>query len=108
MCSPTATTRNCGNGHRIKSCGLVRLAGASEILSTDGLLDSEVPLDDTIRDRVIFLGGKAAGVDCPTCDFRSRDVDLDTVRLTDISCPECGRTILTEGQKSQLRQAGKL
>ncbi len=67
-----------------------------------------MPLDDTIRDRVIFLAGKAAGVDCPNCEFRSRDVELDIVRLTDTSCPECGTTVLTEDQKSQLRQAGKL
>ena len=67
-----------------------------------------MPLDETIRDRVIFLAGKAAGVDCPNCEYRSRDVELDAVRLTNTTCPECGMTILTEDQNAQLQQAGKL
>jgi len=57
---------------------------------------------------MIFLGGKAAGVDCPNCDFRSRDIELDPVGITNVTCPECDATILTEDQKAQLRQAGKL
>lgn len=65
-------------------------------------------LDDTVRARVIWLGGKAAGVDCPDCEYRSRDVELDTHTLEAISCPDCGTTILTESQRGQLRQAGKL
>ncbi|MFC6764197.1 hypothetical protein [Natrinema soli] len=65
-------------------------------------------MDETIRDRVIFLAGKAAGVDCSNCEFRSRDVELDAVRLTNTTCPECGMTILTEDQNAQLRQDGKL
>lgn len=67
-----------------------------------------MPLDDTIRDRVIFLAGKVTGVDCPNCEFRSRDVELDAITITNTTCPECNTTILTEDQKSQLRQAGKL
>lgn len=65
-------------------------------------------MDDNIRDRVILFAGQVAGVDCPDCDFRSRDVELDTIKLTSTTCPECGATILTEEQKAQLRQAGKL
>lgn len=65
-------------------------------------------LDDTIRERVIFLGGKAAGVKCPQCEFRSRDVELDAVRLTATTCPDCGATVLTEDDQAQLRQADKL
>lgn len=61
-----------------------------------------------VSDRVIILGGMVAGVDCPNCEFRSRDIELDAQRITSVSCPECDATILTEDQKSQLRQAGKL
>lgn len=67
-----------------------------------------MPLDESIRDRVIFLAGKVGGVDCPNCEFKGRNVDLDAVTITNITCPECGTTILTEDQKLQLRQADKL
>lgn len=65
-------------------------------------------LDDTIRERVVFLGGKAAGVECPNCQYRGRDVDLDVHTFTNVTCPECGATVLTEDEKAQLRQADKL
>lgn len=67
-----------------------------------------MPLDNDIRDRVTFLGGMAAGIDCPKCQFDSRDFDLAARSLTDVTCPDCGATILTADQKSRLRQAGKL
>lgn len=65
-------------------------------------------MDDSIRDRVVFLGGKAAGVDCPDCELKTIDIDLDASESTDVTCPECGTTILSEDEKAQLRQAGKL
>lgn len=65
-------------------------------------------LDDDIRERVILLGGIVAGVDCPKCQFRSREIELKAHSLAGVSCPECGATILTEDQKAQLRKAGKL
>lgn len=65
-------------------------------------------LDDGIRERVILLGGIVAGVDCPECQFRSREIELKAHSLAGVSCPECGATILTEDQKAQLRKAGKL
>lgn len=77
-------------------------------LSTEESLRSDVPLDDEVRERVIFLGGIVAGVDCPECSFRSRDIELDVHSLTSIDCPECSTTILTEEQRAQLRKAGKL
>lgn len=67
-----------------------------------------MPLDDNVRDRVILLAGKVAGVDCPNCGFRSCDVEPDAVEFTNTTCPECDATILTEEQKLQLQQAGKL
>ena len=67
-----------------------------------------MPFDDAIRDRVILLAGKVAGIDCPNCECKTRDVELDAVNFTTISCPECNTTVLTEDQQSQLRQAGKL
>lgn len=67
-----------------------------------------VALDDSIRDRVIQFGGQVVGVDCPGCEFESRDFDLDAHRITDVACPNCGETILTEDEKSELRRAGKL
>lgn len=67
-----------------------------------------VPLDGNTRERVIFLAGKVAGVDCNDCSFQSRDVSLDAHTMDPVSCPDCGATILTAEQKSQLRQAGKL
>lgn len=65
-------------------------------------------LDDGIRERVILLGGKVAGVDCPHCEFTSRDIDLAPFATTDVDCPECGATILTESEKQQLQSAHKL
>lgn len=65
-------------------------------------------LDESVRNRVIFLGGKVAGLDCPNCQFESRNLELNTYTLTNVVCPYCGTTILTKDQKSQLRQAGKL
>lgn len=67
-----------------------------------------MPLDDVLRERVVFLGGKVSGVDCPNCEFRSRDVDLSPHNTRDVTCPECGATILTEAQMFQLRESGKL
>lgn len=65
-------------------------------------------LDDTIRERVLFVGGKATGVTCPECSFDSRDVELPAHTFTEVTCPECDATILTEAQKSELRRASKL
>lgn len=65
-------------------------------------------LSETIRERVILLGGKVAGVDCPKCAFKSRDITVEVHTTASITCPNCDTTILTESQKSQLRQAGKL
>lgn len=67
-----------------------------------------VPLSDAIRERVVFLGGKVSEVSCPDCAYSGREADLDAHRYTDIECPECGSTILTEKQKAELRRAGKL
>lgn len=67
-----------------------------------------MPLDDVLRERVVFFGGKVGGVDCPDCEFRSRDVDLSPHDIRDVNCPECGATILTEEQLFQLRESGKL
>lgn len=64
-------------------------------------------IDPSVRDRVVFLGGKAAGIDCPECDLRSREVDIDGHSLTGVTCPECGATVLTEEQKAQLRRGDK-
>lgn len=68
----------------------------------------DVPLDDSIRENVLFVGGKVTGVNCPECAFESRDVGIDAHKLTDFTCPDCNATILTEEQKSDLRQANKL
>lgn len=65
-------------------------------------------LDNSIRERVVFLGGKVSDVDCPNCAYTGRESDLDAHRFTNVTCPDCGTTILTEAQKSTLRQAGKL
>lgn len=65
-------------------------------------------LDDSIRQRVVFFGGKVSGVDCPNCEYTGRESDLDAHRFTSVTCPNCGTTILTDAQKSALRQAGKL
>lgn len=67
-----------------------------------------MPLDDTIRERVLFVGGKVTGVTCPECRFESRDLELPAHTFTDVTCPECDATILTEAQKSELRRANKL
>ena len=66
-----------------------------------------MPLGDSVRDRLILLGGKVAGVDCPNCPFGSRDLELDPISFTSVSCPECGATILTEEEKGELRRADK-
>ncbi|MFB6254625.1 MAG: hypothetical protein ABEI06_08450 [Halobacteriaceae archaeon] len=65
-------------------------------------------LSDMIQDRVIMLGGHVAGVDCPQCEYESQEIEIDPVEFSNVSCPECGATILTEKQKSELRQAGKI
>lgn len=67
-----------------------------------------MPLSDSVRDWVVFLGGEVAGINCPDCGLESRDVDIDAHTIADVACPECGAVALTEGQKSELRQAGKL
>lgn len=67
-----------------------------------------MPLDDSVRERVVLFGGKVAGVDCPHCEYRSLDSDLDAHAFDKVSCPECDSPILTEEQKAELRQAGKL
>lgn len=67
-----------------------------------------VTLDSSIRDRVVFLGGKVAGVICPHCGYTGRDADLDAHRFGAVDCPACETTILTEPEKSELRQADKL
>lgn len=65
-------------------------------------------LDEGIRDRVILMGGKVSGVDCPHCELRSRDVDLNDGTVRDVSCPNCSETVLSADEMSQLRQADKL
>lgn len=67
-----------------------------------------MPLDDDLWERVVFIGGKVSKVTCPDCDYSGREPNLDPHRFTAIDCPECGATILTEGEKSSLRQADKL
>ncbi|WP_336037796.1 hypothetical protein [Halobacterium yunchengense] len=67
-----------------------------------------MPLDDVLRERVVFFGGKATGVECPDCEFRSRDIDLSPHNVRDVTCPDCGATILTESQMSDLRKSVKL
>lgn len=67
-----------------------------------------MPLSDAIRERVVFLGGKVSSATCPNCDYTGRADALDAHRFTDVACPECGSTILTEAQKDELRRAGKL
>lgn len=64
-------------------------------------------IDSSVRDRVIFLGGKAAGIDCPECNLRSRDVYIDGHSLAEVTCPDCGATVLTEEQKAQLQRGDK-
>ncbi|GGL68466.1 hypothetical protein [Halocalculus aciditolerans] len=63
---------------------------------------------DGIRERVVFLGGKAVGVDCPHCSFAGRDAPLDPGVFDAVTCPECGGVVLTEAEKAELRRAGKL
>lgn len=65
-------------------------------------------LDDSIRERVVLMGGKVAGVDCPHCEFHSREIDVDPASMTAIHCPECHSPILSRNHRSQLRQADKL
>lgn len=67
-----------------------------------------VPLDDELRERVVFLGGKVSGVECSDCSFRSRDVELSPHNVRDVTCPDCGATILSADEMSALREAGKL
>lgn len=64
-------------------------------------------IDSGVRERVVFLGGKAAGIDCPECELRTCDVDIDGHSLTEVTCPDCGATVLTEEQKAQLRRGDK-
>lgn len=87
---------------------VVRSSVSTPILFPGGFLGFGEPLDDAIRNRMIFLGGKVAGVDCPACEFSSREFELDAHTLSSVTCPDCGATILSENQKSQLRQTGKL
>lgn len=65
-------------------------------------------LNDEIRDRIILVGGKVGGVDCPACQFNSREINPDPFSDVDLTCPECGTVILTEGEKRQLQSAHKL
>lgn len=65
-------------------------------------------LDDDIQNSVILIGGIVAGVDCPECEFASRDVNFESHSIDEVTCPDCGATILTEDQRSQLRRTGKL
>lgn len=65
-------------------------------------------LGDEIRARVLLVGGKVTGVDCPACSFESRSVEPDPFDSSDLVCPDCGRTILTGEQKRQLQRANKL
>lgn len=67
-----------------------------------------MPVDDQIRQRVVFLGGKVSGVACPECGARNRDIDLSAHNIRDVACPNCGATVLSEAEMSALRQAGKL
>ncbi|MFC7195065.1 hypothetical protein ACFQL4_11005 [Halosimplex aquaticum] len=79
------------------------------IIATDFCSETKspiVPLNSEIRDRVVLVGGKVSGVDCPDCQFDGGE--FDTYSTESIVCPECGTTILTADQKSQLRQSGKL
>lgn len=71
-------------------------------------IDSDVPLTDDVRERVILLGGKVAGLDCPECGFRSKEIEFNAHSLDGIPCPECDAEMLTADQKAQLRRAGKL
>lgn len=64
--------------------------------------------DDDFRDRVIVLGGKVAGVDCPECEFDGRDVEIDSHTAAAVHCPNCGTTLLTADQKTRLRRNNKL
>lgn len=68
----------------------------------------DVSLDDATRENVLFVGGKVTGVSCPACEFESRDIDIEAHTLSDVTCPQCEATILTEEQKSDLRRAHKL
>lgn len=53
-----------------------------------------VSLNGEICDRVVLVGGKVSGVDCPNCQFDGGD--LDTYSTESVTCPECGATVLTE------------
>lgn len=64
--------------------------------------------DSTIYDRVVFVGGKVSGIDCPECDFETRETEIESHSLSPVTCPNCGATILSTDQKSTLRQAHKL
>lgn len=64
-------------------------------------------LDDTIRRKVLFAGGKVTGVSCPDCRYESRDVEIDAYTSEEVICPECDGTILTRDQKATLRDARK-
>lgn len=65
-------------------------------------------LDEDIKTNLIMRGGKVAGINCPNCEFESRDVELAAHAITDVTCPDCGTRVLTEDQKTRLRRADKL
>lgn len=71
-------------------------------------LGASVPVDDSVRERVVLVAGKVAGVDCPNCQYESRDTDVAAFETSSVTCPECGTTILTTDGRTALRQAGKL
>lgn len=64
-------------------------------------------LDDTLRERLILVGGKVAGAECPNCGFYGRDVDFESHTTEGVNCPDCGTPLLTAEEKSQLRRANK-
>lgn len=64
--------------------------------------------EESIHERVVLLGGKVTGIDCPECTFAGSDVDLDAHRRGAVTCPNCGEMALTADEKAELRQNGKL
>lgn len=65
-------------------------------------------LSERTQDRLMLFGGKVGGIDCPNCQFESRDIELKPHSTAEIKCPECGRTILTEDAIAQLQHDHKL
>lgn len=49
------------------------------------------------------MGGKVAGVDCPNCELKTKEMDFNAYVITEITRPECSTTILSEDEKSKLR-----